>query len=57
MNSLSLFAPLIRRSPPLIIVNNLTKHTPKRQFHLTYPAMSEKLKPAARVSGNRQDVW
>ncbi|KAK4166219.1 putative kynurenine--oxoglutarate transaminase BNA3 [Cladorrhinum sp. PSN259] len=50
-SSSSLFAPLIRRAT---LINNLTT---KRHFHKTYPAMSEKLKPAARVSGNRQDVW
>ena len=28
-----------------------------RQLHRTSPAMTEKMKPAARVRGRRQDVW
>ncbi|KAK4228942.1 pyridoxal phosphate-dependent transferase [Podospora fimiseda] len=56
MNSSSLIAPLIRRATFFPLLTTTTSPL-KRQFHYTYPAMTEKLKPAARVSGNRQDVW
>ncbi|KXX82313.1 putative kynurenine--oxoglutarate transaminase BNA3 [Madurella mycetomatis] len=52
MNSPTALAPLLRRlsiAPKPSIA--------RRYFHRTSPAMSEKLKPAARVSGRRQDVW
>ncbi|KAK4189873.1 pyridoxal phosphate-dependent transferase [Podospora australis] len=54
MNSFRL-TPLLRRQ---LIHNTTSYKTPARRlFHSTSPIMSEKLKPAARVSGRRQDVW
>jgi len=44
------FAQLLRR-------NGLSSAAPKRNFHTSAINMSEKLKPAARVAGQRQDVW
>ena len=45
------------------LIRTKTKTTPlnnqqhNQNFHITTRSMSAKLQPAARVKGNRQDVW
>ncbi|CAP70523.1 uncharacterized protein PODANS_3_5900 [Podospora anserina S mat+] len=51
--SSSLLSPLFRRQ----LFTSLHKVPTRRAFQSTPSIMSEKLKPAARVAGRRQDVW